>query len=141
MNNDNKDSYQSIREHLELLGYKVDNDNSQGASIIKRFRAKSSDLNFRVAYFPQHGFIFSALYKIKPHAKSKQQTLLEIVNKMSGDSLLIKFFINRNFDILVASACYLDFYQKNTFGHFLNYFEKDVQEQFNGNPNVFDFID
>lgn len=141
-------NYQNVRDHLEFLGYRLEDKELTGPDkekhpAQKQFLAKinSPGTSFFVIYHPGNGFNFLSSYVTKPHAKNNQLLLLELLNKMTLESYLSSFVASRDLKNVYLLAWYPDYYSRMSFGTFLNRVDNDIKYAISNNPSILNFIE
>lgn len=141
------DVYQNVRHHLEFLGYSLlekalphQTTRSIGR---KNFLAKSGGpkTNFFITYTPNAGFSFVSSYITKPTVLNNKLDFLNILNKMTAESYLASFVASSDFRNVFLLAWYPDFYDKISFGSFLERLESDIKFAISNNQEILNFIE
>lgn len=141
------DPYQSVREHLEFLGYSLDDKNlpNQTREIVgrKHFLAKASGhkTSFFVTYNENAGFSFVASYITKPNVHSNKSDFLELLNKMSLECYLLSFVVSKDLKTVFLLAWFPALYTKTAFGSFLEKLENDIKFATSNNREILNFIE
>ena len=141
------DKYQSVRNHLEFLGYSLlekELSHQAGRTVERKtFLAKSSGskTNLFITYTPNAGFSFVSSYITKPNVLNNRLVFLDLLNKMTAESYLASFVASKDFKNVFLLAWYPDFYDKVLFGNFLERLESDIKFAISNNPEILNFIE
>lgn len=142
------DNYKSVKEHLEFLGYILEEKELTGHDKEKfpdkkQFLAKirSPKSSFFITYLPSNGFNFLSSYHAKPTAKEDKLLLLELLNKMTLESYLCSFVASEDLRNVYLLAWCPDYYSKTAFGIFLDRIDNDIKYAISHNPAILNFIE
>lgn len=141
------DAYQSVRNHLEFLGYTLDDKTlphqTKEIDSRKHFLARISGnrTSFFVTYNANAGFSFVASYITKPSALNYKLNFLELLNKMSLESYLTSFVASKDLKTVLLLAWFPDFYTKSSFASFLEKVENDIKFATSNNREILNFIE
>lgn len=141
------DPYQSVRNHLEFLGYTLEDKNlpNQAMEVAGRkhflARANGRKTSLFVTYNENAGFSFVASYLVKSTAQNYRTDFLELLNKMSLGSYLVSFVASNDLKTVFLLAWFPDFYTRSAFANFLEKLENDIQFAISNNRGILSYIE
>lgn len=117
-----------IKNHLEFVGYELQDDQIEDNGIIRFLATNKNRSNLFISYFPSANIlIFVATYTIqKTTTESKKHNLFEILNKINSNTLISTFYIGSNFDTISGASWLPAVYSKKEFSNFLDLFENEI---------------
>jgi hypothetical protein len=140
------DTYQQVKNHLEFLGYAVEEkglprENETHEQRINFFaKSNGSKTNLFVTYTSSAGFSFVTSFVTKPTIANNEFDFLNTLNKMTAESYLISFVSSKDFKNVFLLAWYPDYYDKKTFVNFLERLEGDIKFAITNNPQILHYI-
>lgn len=141
------DAYQSVRDHLEFLGYTLSDKNvphqTKEVAGRKHFLARitGNKTSFFITYNLHAGFSFVASYVTKPSVNNYRSNFLELLNKMSLECYLTSFVASKDMRTVLLLAWFPDFYTRTSFGSFLEKLENDIKFATSNNREILNFIE
>lgn len=139
------DSCQQVKNHLEFLGYTIEEkglphkDETHEQRIFFA-KSSSSKTSLFVTYTLSAGFSFITSFVTKPTLANNELDFLNTLNKMTAESYLVSFVSSRDFKNVFLLAWYPDYYEKKTFGNFLERLEGDIKFAITNNPQILHYI-
>lgn len=128
-----------ITDHLEFLGYEIENlDSSENSQ--RHIAKHSSRPNLVFNAIADIGTSFVTFYTIDDKkVKKKRDAILEVINKMNNQCLFTSFSISPDSMNFVCSALYLGKYNKKLFANFIDLFENDIKNRIMEADHLKDF--
>ncbi len=129
-------SLPKVIEHLEFLGYEVEQTPSEGNP--HQFIARHASRPYLLVNPIRNvGLSVVSLYTLNAEKVNKNRLkALEIINKASYNAVICAFSIPENAVNFACATTYVGEYNKKQFADFLELFEGDINRALNGNVDL-----
>lgn len=112
-----------IMSHLEFLGYELTNKKGEPPMFYLRHSHRTS----LVISQDYPGYSFTTYMSVRAEVKNRHSKYLEFINQLNSRSIVARFHYSENLN-LVASSWFPNYYEKTTFGSFMDCWNKDTTE-------------
>jgi len=124
---------ESIRTHLEFLGYAVEPQEEQRYAV-----SHTARVNFIMRPFAG-GVLFTVYFKSSDQAKTEPLQYLGFVNALNQNAAVARFYADPDGDLCIE-CWHPSNYERSQFGHFIQMWNRDNSELLQERPELSTFL-
>ena len=116
------EGFAPFKEHLEFLGYTVEEKDDDKRAVAKHNR--NYDISIRTYL---GGLLFSSFITMKKPLGDNRNAALEVANRLNADAQTVRYYIDKDGDLAIESV-FLSAYDRGVFGRFMDHYN-DISSQ------------